>query len=263
MLPLVLALLAAAPAPALADAAVPAPPRSLVAACAPRLQRALGDAFPDGRVVVMDAADPPEVQFVAKGLVAAVTAADGAPARGWERDDEWNYPIDRAIVWRERRSLPDGQGAVIVYRGAARWARFLPLARRAVDDCLDHLTRWTPPAGRLAWSSGGTTFTVDLDGSAAFGRTSDGGAAGEMATTAGREVARVLAVLRENRVCELGAPGRGGGATLAVDAAGLRCRVTLPSVTWRDDPRAAACRAAVESLRRRLFPRSLGSPIDL
>ncbi len=260
------------PATVFADAATPTAAvrgdrRADLTECSKRFERRFFNylrvqAFGESAVKVMADADPPQVQFRVtterkQVMVAAVIASDGNPRSDWERDDQWNYPIDPKILWRERRALPDLQGAVIVYhdpQGDEEWQRktFVQLAKLAVDDCMA-MTRWTAPEGTLSLRTVGgmfdETFRVDPSGAASLHRATDGGSIGEMATVSGRETAPLFALIRTYHLCAP-VPAATGGAladhALTVDAPGLRCTVHLPG----DTP----IRAAVEELRDQLFP---------
>jgi hypothetical protein len=254
------------PATVFADAATPTAAvrgdrRADLTACSRRFERRFSNYLRgEGAIKVMADADPPQVQFRftterKQVMVAAVLASDGSPRSDWERDDQWNYPIDPTIAWRERRSLPDLQGAVIVYHDPhgdqdfeRKW--FVTVAKLAVDDCMA-MTRWTAPEGTLSFRTVGgmfdENFSFDPSGAASIWRATDGGSIGEMATVSGRETAALFNLIRTHHLCEPRVTSEQPiYLTLTVDAPGLGCTVRLPE----DSP----IRAPVEKLRDQLFP---------
>lgn len=235
---------------------------------------ALGRELAAGRVV----AAPERMEYRVgdprgEELVAALLHGELGASHAWERDEQWNYPIEERLTWRERRNLPDFEAQVAVWRAArgkapstARSKAFVGAARAALDQCLAESSRWRPPAGTLHWQLDGfmyqEEFTVNPDGGASLAHHTDGGAVGAMATASAADVDPVVEELRASDFCglpasALGSKERTETISIGVPSAGNRigwgCQVSMGESAWQADPRAARCRAAVIALRDKLF----------
>jgi hypothetical protein len=207
-------------------------------------------------------------------LVAALMRADGNESQPWERDDQWNYPIEPRLVWRERRVVPDYEAQVAVFRRegsagppATRRTAFVAAARQGLDECIALASRWRAPAGAIRWTRMGEgrvdTFAVEPNGHASVGRNTEGGATGSMASASAEDVDPVIALLGRTDFCNLRASRDTAGGeiieSIELDVESpaddrMRCTITLPQHMWQAQPRARACRDAVLALRDRFFP---------
>jgi hypothetical protein len=275
----VIALLAARIASADVTAPVQAP--GWAARCGDRLRArmaaiggALGREFSSGRVVSTAGRSEYRVGDPrGEEMVAVLMRAGNTSSSAWERDDQWNYPIEETLVWRERREVPDFEAQVAVFRdargkgpSAARRVAFVAAARAGLDQCLSDASRWRAPAGALHWELSGSMYVEEFSvwptGAASIAHHTDGGTVGAMASASAEDVDPVIEKLRANGFCALPVRPQGSNERLETirlelpsgkNQIGSVCSISMGEGAWRADPRAAACRAAVIELRDKLF----------